>query len=433
MEQLQEKIDQWNMFIRNLTPNGTRDFLPKEVGQFTAIKSKVAKIIHNWGYQEVQTPIIEYVENMAMNLGPDIVKKMFKFQDFNGEIVALRPEMTIPIARVVATKMHDKLPPMRLYYIANVFRYSPEYDERAREYWQAGVELIGTPSIEADGEVIALLVTILKILGLEDFQLSLGKVGLVDNVLDLTSLSKFQKIVLKNIIEIRDKVAFEKMAEREKIDWRIKDFLLQLISVETLQDFLTIETREIPLIDDFLVSMSTLYDILADYNCLDNVVFDPTISRKIDYYTGLIFKVSIPSLNLKLGGGGRYDNLIERFGNNQLSGTGFALEIDKLVTALQTQNRNILQKRRMRILIYSRKRKAGIKLAKVIRKFGCEVAFDVNKEELTNIKIFRLKQDYDYIIFLDRFSQGKITVHEVQTNASETISIKAIEKLLLED
>ncbi|NHJ47549.1 MAG: ATP phosphoribosyltransferase regulatory subunit [Asgard group archaeon] len=434
MEQLKEKIEQWNMFLRNLTPNGTKDFLPEEVQQFAVVKSTLHKTIQNWGYQEVHTPIIEFVENMAMNLGPEIVKKMFKFQDFNGEIVAMRPEMTIPIARVVASKMQDVVPPLRLYYISNVFRYSPDYDERDREFWQAGVELIGYPSIEADGEILALLSFTLRMIGLKDYRIKIGKVNLIEEILDLTNLSKFQKTVLQSIVSNRDKKAFEKMTKRGKIQSEIRDFLLKLLSLENFEDILKIGLRNIPLIDDFLTEMYTLYDILSDYNCLDNVVFDPTINRKIDYYTGIIFEVSLPSSKLTLGGGGRFDNLVEKFGSNKLSGIGFALEVDKLVEALRMQNRDFLTRRkRMRILVSSKKRNAGIKMAKVLRKFGCEVALDVNDIDLDSLDIYAKKQDYEFVVFLDRYNQGKITVYEVQSDASETISIAAIEKLLIKD
>jgi ATP phosphoribosyltransferase regulatory subunit len=434
MEQLKEKIEQWNMFLRNLTPNGTKDFLPQEVQQFAVVRSKLRKIIQNWGYQEIHTPIIEFVENMAMNLGPEIIKKMFKFQDFNGEIVALRPEMTIPIARVVASKMQEIVPPLRVFYISNVFRYSPEYNERDREFWQVGAELIGYPSIEADGEIIALLVSIIRTIGLMDYKISIGKVNFIESVLDLTNLSNYQKIVLQSIISNRDIKSFEKMTKKAKIKSEINDFLLQLLSLEKLEDILKIGLRNIPLIDDFLSEMYTLYDILADYNCLDNVVFDPTLNRNIDYYTGIIFEVSLPNLNLTLGGGGRFDNLIEKFGQNKLSGIGFALEVDELVKALQTQNRDILTRRkRMRILISTKKRIAGIKMAKVLRKFGCEVALDVNDIDFSSLEVYAKKQDYEYVVFLDRYNQGKVTVYEVQSNASETISIAAIEQLLIED
>ncbi|MHA2315877.1 MAG: ATP phosphoribosyltransferase regulatory subunit, partial [Candidatus Hermodarchaeia archaeon] len=145
------------MFTKLHTPKGTRDYLPGEVERYRYIEDELRGIFKLWGYQEVRSPTIEFVEALSTGVGPELVDNTFKFQDFDGKILALRAEMTAPVARIVTTRMPTMPEPIRLFYVSNVFRYSQSYVERGREFWQAGVELIGCNTSEADGEILSLL------------------------------------------------------------------------------------------------------------------------------------------------------------------------------------------------------------------------------------------------------------------------------------
>ncbi|MBU4601553.1 ATP phosphoribosyltransferase regulatory subunit, partial [bacterium] len=155
-------------------PEGLNDLLPEEVFKRRFLENKISQVFAEWGYQEIITPTFEFYEMLAKGAGSIMEKEMIKFFDRKGNIVALRPEMTTPIARVASTKMQLEPKPSRLYYLGNVFRYDDLKTGNRKEFNQAGVELIGVNSKEADAEVIALAVECLKNSGLKKFFIDIG-------------------------------------------------------------------------------------------------------------------------------------------------------------------------------------------------------------------------------------------------------------------
>ena len=163
-------------------PYGTRDFLPREAAEKRAIEEKIAETFKRWGYDEVATPTIEFLDTLTMGNGSNLEPKMFKLFDKENRTMALRYEMTTPIARVVASRLVDDLLPYKLSYVSSVFRYEKTQTGRQCEFHQAGVELIGS-STPADAEVIALAVSIMQEAGLKDFQICLGQVEFINGLM----------------------------------------------------------------------------------------------------------------------------------------------------------------------------------------------------------------------------------------------------------
>ncbi|MDW7675593.1 MAG: ATP phosphoribosyltransferase regulatory subunit, partial [Bacillota bacterium] len=143
-------------------PPGVKDFLPKEAAQKRKLETRFAEVFDQWGYEEIVTPTFEYDKSLIIDAGESVAEQLYRFFDRDGKILALRPDMTTPIARVVATRLCQMPVPQRLFYLANVFRYEDPQAGRQREFYQAGIELIGDSSPYADGEVIALTVKCLQ-------------------------------------------------------------------------------------------------------------------------------------------------------------------------------------------------------------------------------------------------------------------------------
>ena len=157
-----------------------------------------------WGYEEIQSPTIEFLDVLSTGVGSEFTDSMFKFQDRDGKIIALRAEMTAPVARIVTTKLTSALRPLRLFYLCNVFRYDLAHFEQLREFHQAGIELIGQNTPDSDGEGIALLHTSLKTLGLKDVRIDLGHAGLLKDLLQATGLSLDERKFIQKLLSTRN-------------------------------------------------------------------------------------------------------------------------------------------------------------------------------------------------------------------------------------
>ena len=178
-------------------PYGTRDFLPTEAAGKRTIETKLAALFALWGYDEVVTPTIEYFDTLTMDSGRQLAPQLFKLFDKGGKTLALRHEMTTPIARVVASRLKDAPLPLKLSYISSVFRSEQSQMGRQCEFYQAGVELIGSASATADAEVLALAIQSLLRAGLKDFSVCLGQVEFVTGIMQQYRLDEQTQQTLK--------------------------------------------------------------------------------------------------------------------------------------------------------------------------------------------------------------------------------------------
>ncbi len=414
------------MFTKLHTPKGTKDYLPIEVKCYRYIEEKLRENFELWGYNEIRSPTIEFVETLSTGVGPELVDAMFKFQDFDGKILALRAEMTAPVARIVTTRMTGTPEPIRLFYLANAFRYSQSYIERGREFWQAGVELLGCKNSKADGEILALLVSSLKRIGLKDVRIDVGHAGILKDLLKATGLNKEKKSILKNILTYRDKFRLEKFMDQNNLSSKLKEAFLQLSRCRRLNDILSVSLSS--LINgktrDHLRTLSELKDALSGYGIDNLVFFDFSLTRKIEYYTGMVFEASVPNLGQPLGGGGRYDDFVERFGNLQLPATGFALEIEKCLQALTAQGFRIPEKQKTRILVSSKFRYSAIKAVKIFRDAGITTLLDMMESVEEKTINYAKLAGIDYVVFVDSSLKKSSKIYDVESDAYRKMMIE---------
>lgn len=413
-------------FTRLQILKGTRDYLPPEVERHRYVEHKLREIFKLWGYQEIRSPTIEFIETLSTGVGPELVDGMFKFQDFNGKIVSLRAEMTAPVARIVTTHMLSAPKPIRLFYICNVFRYSPSYFERGREFWQAGVELIGCNTPEADGEVISLLISSLRKLGLKEVRIDVGHAGLLKNLLKATGLSKEKKVNLLGLLGYRDEEQLEKFMDQNNFSSELREVFLQLSRSRRLEDVssVSVDPSKYGKAENCLRALLEVKDILVDYGVENVVFFDFSLIRKIEYYTGIVFEASVPNLGLPLGGGGRYDNLIEKFGTVKVPATGFAMETEKCLQALSAQGFQLQEGNKIKILVTSRFRSAAVKAVSVIRDAGVTAVLDVAKRDEKETIGYAKLGEIDYVVFLGSSVNKPATIYDTRLDTATDLTLK---------
>lgn len=313
---------------------GVRDVLPAEAHRMRGLKDTFTKLVETWGYKEVVTPTFEYIENLASEELQE--ENFFKFLDRQGHLMALRPDMTRPMARLVATRMKGITPPLRLFYLANVFNYEQPQVGRQREFYQAGVELMGASSSEADAEVVALVTEYLMQTGLSDFQISIGNVGIFHGLVRQLGLPKEVAQSLKEALGNKDFVKVEEILSAHAATPEEARRALDLIELRGGPEILdrAMELAQEGPASHALENLRQLYQGLTCYGVERHVTLDLGLLRGLDYYTGLVFEGYTVAMGFPICGGGRYNQLLAHFGY-PMPATGFAVNLERVLVALE--------------------------------------------------------------------------------------------------
>lgn len=320
--------------LKQRTPAGMLDILPEAAAVLEKLERDIMELFYLWAYDRVITPTIEFAA--CVQPESDGEDHLYKFFDRRGRIIALRPEFTTPIARMVSSRMRELKLPLRFSYSGNVFRYTT--DDRPREFRQAGVELIGSASALADAEIIALAIEALRRLGIKDFQLSMGEMSIFVGLMEETGISEGLRAQLENALSRKDIVAIEQLADQNRLTESVRKILLRLPhlrgGVEILDEVSQLSNR--PAVAGAVENLRRVYDYLGEFGVQDAVVLDMGVLRGFAYYTGVIFEGYVPGVAFPVIEGGRYDRLYDDF-QNPLPATGFALNLSSLVTFLPEQ------------------------------------------------------------------------------------------------
>uniref|UniRef100_UPI003D7E18C2 ATP phosphoribosyltransferase regulatory subunit n=1 Tax=Acidaminococcus sp. TaxID=1872103 RepID=UPI003D7E18C2 len=319
-------------------PYGTRDILPGEARAKREIEDKIANNFLSWGYDEAITPTFEYADTFALS-GAGINEESMRFMDRNNRTLMLRSEMATPLTRMVATRLKNDTGVKRLFYIANVFRHEETQAGRQCEFSQAGIELIGAEAPMADAEVLALAVESLKAAGLQDFLISIGHSGFLGGLMEDAKLTKKQADFVKTMILSHNSVGLEEAAERF-IPKQLKDVFRDLLYLQGGRDLLdSLEARvSNPKSLDALKNLKAIYKLAESYGVAPYLSFDLSLIRNFDYYTGMVFEAYAPQIGFNICGGGRYDHMMEAFGDPEPA-TGFAMGIDRIILSLRRDSR----------------------------------------------------------------------------------------------
>lgn len=383
-------------------PYGTRDFLPNEAMEKRVIEERIAKVLCRWGYSEVATPTMEYLDTLLMGTGKVRADGMFKLFDKNNRTLALRNEMTTPIARVVASRLKDETQPLKLSYISSVFRYEQTQSGRQCEFHQAGVELIGSSEAAADAEVIALAITVLKEVGLTNFKICLGQANFINGIMQQCCLSTKEQNKLKNAIERRDLVELAHIVDSAQLPEMAKTLLKKIPVLhggeEVLQNAydMTMNAQSREALDN----LKEIYRLLKNYKVAEYVTFDLGIIRDFSYYTGMMFEAYTPGLGYPLCGGGRYDNMLSEFGTDKPA-TGFAVGIERIMLSLQRQDIPRPVQARYAYIAYAEGKEAeAISRALALRDMGHNVDLSTGVISEETAKDYQISRGYEQLIYV---------------------------------
>jgi ATP phosphoribosyltransferase regulatory subunit len=312
-------------------PSGTRDVLPDEMRELRDITEAVRAVFELDGYGEVWTPALEYEDVLGRGGGAPPAYRVF---DDHGEVLALRTDMTVPIARLVATRYPTAPPPLRFCYFAHAYRGVRPHRGQMREFLQAGIELVGAPAPQGTAEALTVLCHALDAVGLRDYRIGLGDASLYPTLLRSLGVAQDAADGLMDALVARDFVALEGELGRLGLEDADAELLLRVPQVRGGPEVLSGADGPVA---DAVAGLRGVYEPLAP-DVAARVIFDLGLIRKMGYYTGAVFDVYDPALGAPLGGGGRYDDLLGRFGR-PLPAVGFALTIDRLHIALTGEER----------------------------------------------------------------------------------------------
>jgi ATP phosphoribosyltransferase regulatory subunit len=363
-------------------PRGVADYFWSEAAARRDLEHQLIALFRTWGYHDVIPPTFEYAETFQHRASPRLQAEMYRFLDRDGSTLALRADMTIPVARLVGVRLHDWPMPQRFCYAGSVFRYVDPQAGRQREFTQAGFELIGARSPEADAEVLALTVQAVRRAGIGDFRLVLGQIQYFDGLLRDLKLSpkdadQFQRAVNRN-------------SEADLAEF-LRQAPLRTQQRHTVEQLPRLSGPDVPAIiaqadrlclnydmHQALDNLRQIHRVLDAYGVADTVYLDLTEINNLGYYTGITFEVLIPGLGFAVGSGGRYDNLIGTFGSAQPA-VGVALGLDRLLASARgTRSSGQTQPVAPHLLIATDNNPICLRVVDAWRRAGLRVAVSVD-------------------------------------------------------
>jgi ATP phosphoribosyltransferase regulatory subunit len=314
-------------------PSGTRDVLPDEMRELRAMTDRIRGVFDDAGFGEVYTPALEYEQTFTRaNIGG--ARPAYRVFDEHGSVLVLRPDMTVPIARVVATRYAQAEVPLRFCYVAHAYRGVRPQRGQSREFLQAGVELIGAPGAIGTAEVLGVLCATLDAAGLANYRIGLGDASLYPSLLEALGVAADRRELILTELAAGDFVGVDR--EIHALGLRDEDAELALRLARTRGGPEILEGESAAL-HDALAGMRDVHRLLSP-EVARQIIFDLGLVRSLGYYTGAVFQVYDPAYGLPLGGGGRYDELLGTFGR-PLPAVGFGLNVERLHIAVTGEER----------------------------------------------------------------------------------------------
>jgi ATP phosphoribosyltransferase regulatory subunit len=320
-------------------PEGVRDLLYADAAAWREMEAALRRTWNAWGYREIILPTFEYADTLATDVGAEIEAETYRFFDRHGRTLALRPDMTIPTARVVGSRLYDQPLPLRIAYVGSVFRYEPPRAGRQHEFTQAGVELIGARGSAADAESVALAVAALQAAALPAFRVTVGHVGFFGGLLVALDLPDRQVAAVRDAVNRKAEAELGNLVrEIGSANPQAQAALLALLRLAGDATILAEAERYClnSQMADALAELRAAADLLAAYDVAGMVNYDLAEVRDLGYYTGITFEGFAPGLGFNLISGGRYDGLVGHFGP-PFPAVGWALTLDRVLLAREMQ------------------------------------------------------------------------------------------------
>jgi len=415
---------------------GMRDFLPRYAERIRYVEQVSRELAQLYGYEEVITPVMERYKLLAAKSGEEIRERMYAFEDMGGRKVALRPEFTASIARLVATKMKYAPKPLKLFCVGSLYRYDEPQYGRFREFWQSDYELIGSSRPEADAEILAITNDLMKRLGFRSYYIKIGHMGILRGILSEESIEEEQQ---NRIMQLLDKKRWEEALSV------VHQLGAPQKCITTLKTILKTRGNDAPRVlkeakesvqsyESSITAVENLREILQltrgggiDFETLIEVGF----ARGLEYYTGMIFESYVPDMDIALGGGGRYDKLIELFGGEPTPAVGVAPGIDRLALAMKKQRVPVKIRRERRVMIIPVDEELQAKvfeLSNMLRRAGVSTEVEVMGRTVSKALSDANRRAFAYAIIMGReeLKEGKVVLRNMEKREQRVVEIKTL-------
>jgi histidyl-tRNA synthetase len=416
------------------TVRGMRDFLPRDAERMRHVEQVSRELAQLYGYEEVITPVVESYDLLAAKAGEEIRERMYSFKDLGGRKVALRPEFTASVARLVTTKMRNEPKPMRFFSVGSLYRYDEPQYGRFREFWQANYELFGSDKPEADAEILMLTNDLLMKLGLRNWRFKIGHMGILRGILSQEGLDDGQQ---NRIMQLLDKKRWEEalaITRSADVSQNCLTTLKKIFETKGKDAFQVLKRAEESVQDyeNAVAAVENLREILeltGESGVKLDVMIEAGFARGIEYYTGMVFEPYVPEIEMALSGGGRYDKLIELFGGEPIPAVGVAQGVDRIVLAMKKQRvppKIAKEKRVVVIPVNEESRAKAMEFSSILRNAGLAVEVEVMGRAVSKAlsDADRRAVAYAVIVGPEELKEEKVVLRDMKKRGQRVVEIK---------
>ena len=419
-------------------PRGTRDFLFTEMRERKEAESTLRNVFENYGFQEIKTPLFEELKLFTTKSGEEIVDQLYNFKDKSDRELALRPELTAPVARLYLNELQKTTAkPIKLYYYGSCFRYERPQKGRFRQFWQFGCELIGAKSPEGEAEVISMCNESLESLGITPADININHLGIIRGLFAHFNIDTKTQREIMVIIDKGDKELLEEslVGENPVIDnEELNNVLLNLIDMVGGKEILPDIEELVKPYDEPQEALAELEELVKTLDSfgVDNYTLNLGVARGLDYYTGIVFEVYIPELGAQkqVCGGGTY-SLIKVFGGEEIESTGFAFGFDRLMNAIEELNGEKELKPYLDVFvapINDETRQKSFEITQTLRKNGIATDVDLNRKKFKKLMNHANNINVGKVVIVGKkdLDEGKVTVKDMNSGEQELVSLDSL-------
>jgi histidyl-tRNA synthetase len=423
---------------------GARDFYPEDQRLQNYIISTWSRVLESFGYENYNAPMLESLELYKAKSGEEIVSEQtYTFIDRGGREVVIRPEMTPSVSRMVAARRQELAYPVRWYSIPNLWRYERPQRGRLREHWQLNVDLFGVEGLEGEHEMILIVDAILKTFGAKPsmYQININSRSLMDSIMrDYLGLDETQSYTLAKLIDRMHKMPrAEFVADADAMLTPTQkgngtsEKLLEILEVKKLSDLPEAVGQT-----SAAQELTSLFDLL-DESGISNAVFDISIMRGFDYYTGIVFEVADTDAenNRSMMGGGRYNGLVGLFGVKPVPTIGFGWGDVTMVNFLQSHDLvpKLPSETEVYAILIGDVYQPAQKLLANLRAEGLTIAVDASKRKPAAKLKNALKKNIRYALFIgeDEIKEGRFNLKDLSSETEQTLSPERIISAVLDE
>ncbi len=412
-------------------PKGTKDLFGEELASIRHVERTMDDVFKRYGYEEVETPVFEQLELFEKKSGESVVNQLYAFKDKSGRELSLRPELTAPVVRLYINQLRSAPKPVKLCYFGNCFRYEEPQAQRWRQFLQSGTEIIGSARPEADAEVIALSNEIMRELGLSDYELRIGHIRLLREVLAHAGLKGDAQDPIMRAIDSREEARLRAELDHTRLRAGDEKVLRSLITLRgSMKEVLKQAEKlvaDLPKAKTALNNLREILDYVRSFG-VEKFTVDLGIARGLEYYTDLVFELYVDGV--QVAGGGRYDQLIELLGGDPCPAVGVGFGVDRIARALLKRGM-IVPREQLDCVVLP----AGevvlsecLKIVGELRRAGLLVDVDLMGRKLSKAIAYADTRGAKsaIIVGVKDLKEGKVTLRDMRTGKQELVARKKL-------